>query len=534
MNDKVKGLRPGPAAGVARRAQVAGVVVVALVAGLGYGFAKPAASPAASASASTAQSTTTPVSSATLVCPVVKDSSATNVSTFSPGSVDVAGNSSASVTQLQGGSSSLHLTVGKPGTLASATGVDGGSTGSSSGSNSIIDISNPIIARATGADAPGFTMTETMPSGSLSADKGLASENCGSPDTDFWFVGLGADTTPFSLLNLVNVDGTAAAVTVTMYTAGGPLGQSQAQGLEGITVPANSQQSELVNVLDTQNLGAPYAIHVVASAGRVAAAVLDWDNKIGGRDFIGAQKSATTLVFPGIPQAEHSEKVHLSLLSPNAGAQVALRWVGHSTITPAVGTSFSGNLVQGKVTSVDLSSVPTSGEYAALEVCGADSPNNGCLPVSGSSGAVPIVGEVEVIQSDDNGQDTAYTNPELPLSGDGIVADDQPGSVVTLTNTGSAAAAVKLTETGTGGNPATSESTVQVPAGQTVGVPLTAPKGSSDFALTVTPQAGAQDVYAARIEGTGSNLSIQPLSTAAEAVTIPAVGQDSSGLVPQN
>ena len=528
MNDKVKGFRPGPAAGVARRAQVAGVVVVALVAGLGYGFAKPAASPAASASASTAQSTTTPVSSATLVCPVVKDSGATNVSTFSPGTVDVAGTSSETVTQLQG--SAKPLTNVKAGTVGSATGINGGSDAAS-------DISNPIIARATGADASGFTVTETEPSassGSLSADKGLASENCSSPDTDFWFVGLGTDTTPFALLNLVNVDNIAADVTVTMYTAGGPLGQSQAQALQGITLPPNSQQSELVTALDTQNLGAPYAIHVVASAGRVAAAVLDWDNKIGGRDFIGAQKSATTLVVPGIPQAEHNEKVHLTLLSPDAGAQVALRWVGHSTITPAVGTTFSGNLVQGKVTSVDLSTVPTSGEYAALEVCGADSANDDCLPVTGSSGAIPIVGGVEVIQSDDNGQDTAYTNPELPLSGDGIVADDQSGSVVTLTNTGSAAAEVKLTETGTGSDPATNDSTVQVPAGQTVGVPVTAPKGSSDFALTVTPQAGAQDVYAARIEGTGSDLSIQPLSTAAETVTIPAVGQDASGLVPQN
>ena len=527
MNNKVKGIRPGPAAGVARRAQVAGVVLVALVAGLGYGFAKPAASPAASAGASTAQSTTTPVSSATVVCPVVKDSGATNVSTFSPGTVTVAGTSSETVTQLQRGSSSL-LSAGKAGTLSSATGVNGGSDAAS-------DISNPIIARATGADAPGFTVTETLPSSGSPGDKGLASENCGGPDTDFWFVGLSTDSDPFALLNMVNVDGTAAAVTVTMYTAGGPLGQTQAQALEGITVPANSQQSELVNsALDTQNLGAPYAIHVVASTGRVAAAVLDWDGHDGGRDFVGAQKSATTLVFPGIPQAEHTEKVHLSLLSPNAAAQVALRWVGHSTITPAVGTSFSGNLVQGKVTSVDLSSVPTSGEYAALEVCGADSSNDNCLPVTGASGAIPVVGEVEVIQSDGNGQDTAYTNPELPLSGDGIVADDQSGSIVTLTNTGTAAATVKLTETGTGGNPATSQSTVQVPAGQTVDAPLNAPKGANDFALTVTPQGGAQDVYAARIEGSGSNLSIQPLSSAAETVTIPAVGQDSSGLVPQN
>jgi hypothetical protein len=68
-----------------------------------------------------------------------------------------------------------------------------------------------------------------------------------------------------------------------------------------------------------------------------------------------------------------------------------------------------------------------------------------------------------------------------------------------------------------------------------VGTALSEPKGAGgDFAVTVTPLGGAQGVYAARIDGSGSNLSIQPMSTAAETVTIPAVGQDTSGLVPQN
>lgn len=526
MNDKVKQSRLGPVAGVGRRVQVAGVVVVALVAGLGYGFAKPAVSPAASAGSSAAQSTTTPVSSATLVCPMVKDSGATNITTFSPGTVSASGTASETVTQQQGGGKTI-LTAGKPGTLATATGISGGSA-------SAQDISNPVIAKATGPDAAGFTMTETVPSGSTSADKGLASENCGAPDTDFWFVGLGTDTKPFALLNLANADSVAASVTITMYTAGGPLSQTQAQPLQGITVPPNSEQSELINVLDSAGQGAPYAIHVVASAGRVAAAVLDWDDNGNGRDFIGAQKSASTLVIPGIPQAEDNEKVQLSLLSPDSDAAVALRWVGKSTISPAVGGQFSGNLVQGKVTSVDLSSVPTSGEYATLEVCGANSAANNCLPVTGSSGAVSLVGAVKVTQSDGNGQDTAYTTPVLALSGDGIVADDESNSVVTLTNTGTSAAQVKLTLTGSGSSPATSTATVSVPAGSTVSQALTAPKGASGYALTVTPLGGAQGVYAARDEGSGSTLSIQPLSTAAETVTIPAVGQDASGLVPQN
>lgn len=530
MNDKQKQSRLGPVAGVGRRVQVAGVVIAALVIGVGYGFAKPAASSASSAGASATQSTTTPISSATEVCPLVKDNSATNITTFSPNTVSASGTSTETVNQLSGGTNSL-LNAGKPGTLSTATGVSGASA-----SASTQDISNPVIAKAAGSYAPGFTVTETTPSGSTSSDKGLASANCTSPDTEFWFVGLGTDSTPYAMLNLANPDTVAASVTITMYTASGALVSSQAQALQGLTIPAGSQQSELVNTLDSQKQGAPYAMHVVVTAGRVAASVLDWDGNGNGRDFIGSQKSATALVFPGIPQQEDNEKVQLSLLSPNGAASVVLRWVGKSTIPPAVSSEFSGNLVQGKVTTVDLSQVPTAGEFAALEVCGSNSANDQCLPVTANGAVVPIVGEVKITQSDGNGQDTAYTNPVQALSGDGIVADTSSSlpSVVTLTNTGSQPAQVKLTETGSGSNPTPITSTVSVPAGQTVGTTLTGPKGSSSYALMVTPLSGAQDVHAARIEGTGSQITIQPLITAAESVTIPAVGQDTSGLVPQN
>lgn len=104
--------------------------------------------------------------------------------------------------------------------------------------------------------------------------------------------------------------------------------------------------------------------------------------------------------------------------------------------------------------------------------------------------------------------------------------------MLTLTNTGSAPATVKVTQIGTGANPASVTNTYTVKPGVTLAQSLTTPKGASDYALIVTPLSGS--VYAARIAGTGHQLTIQPLSTAAETVTIPAVGQDVSGLVPQN
>src|SRR6185312_14049923 len=312
-----------------------------------------------------------------------------------------------------------------------------------------------------------------------------ASENCGSPDTDFWFSGLGGAKNEFDLLNMVNADAIPASVNVTVYSANGPLTGNGATAMQGVTITAGSQAEELISTI-AQGLPAPYAVHVVATVGRVSAAVMDFGGDGAGRDFIGAQKAETTLVMPGIPQAEDNEKIQLSLLSPNAPASVALRWVGQSTIAPATGT-FAGELDQGKVTTVDLTSVANAGEYATLEVCNASSGSNQCLPITGSGGSAGIVGEVEITQSDSSGQDTAYITPVASLSGDGVVAHNTTGTVLTLTNTGSTPATVKVTQTPNGKSATPVVNTYTIKPGTTLGQSLTMPKNATDYALTVTP-----------------------------------------------
>lgn len=517
--------RLGPVAGIGRRVQVAGVVMAALVVGLGYGYAKPAATTSTAHAAHNAG--VSPITSAGLVCPVVKDVKDTNVSTFTPTTVTASGTATETIAQLsQLGASAPPrslLTAGKPGTVATAQGL--------SGSTAIANnLSDPVVGYATGPDAPGFTLTESLVPGP-SAESGLASTNCTSPDTDFWFTGLGTDKTPFAMLNLVNAETIPASVDISIYTADGPLTGSNVTALQGVTLTPGSQTYELINTL-AGNQTPPYAVHVVATVGRVEAEVLDYDGDGHGRDFIATQKAASTLVLPGIPQAQNNEQIQLSLLAPNAPASVALRWVGNSTITPATG-SFSGELAQGKVTTVDLSSVANPGEYATLEVCGSASGPNQCLPISGSSGTASVVGAIKITQSDGQGQDTAYITPVPPLGrSDGVVADSPANSVLTLTNTGTTTATVKIVQTPTGASPTPVTSTVTVKPGTTVAQALTMPKGATGYALTVTPTGGT--VYAARIGGAGHQITIQPLSPAAETVTIPAVGQDVSGLVPQN
>ncbi|WP_157436469.1 DUF5719 family protein [Actinospica robiniae] len=518
--------RLGPVAGVGRRIQVAGFVIVALVAGLGYGYAKPAAS--APVAHTSHGATTSPVNTAEVICPVVKDSADTNVGVFTPTTVTASGTGSATVSQLSQlggtGKPKTILTVGKPGALVgTAQSLNGGVTGS------VDELSDPVVARVTGPNAPGFTVTESTVPGPQ-VESGAASENCGSPDTDFWFTGLGGSKSEFSLLNMVDADSIPASVNVTVYSGNGQLAGNGATALQGLTITAGSQVQELISNI-AQNQTAPYVVHVVATVGRVAAAVVDYDSDGAGRDFIGSQKAATSLVMPGIPQAEDNEKIELSLLSPNAPATIVLRWVGQSTIVPATGT-FSGVLEQGKVASVDLSSVANAGEYAALAVCGSASATNQCLPVTGSNGPIDIVGEVKIAQSDSSGKDVAYITPVSALSGDGVVAHNLTSSVLTLTNTGSSAATVKVTQTPNSKSPAPVTNTYTVKPGATLGQSLTMPKGATDYALTVTPVSGT--VYAARIGGSGHQLTIQSLSTAAETVTIPTVDQDVSGLVPQN
>jgi hypothetical protein len=124
------------------------------------------------------------------------------------------------------------------------------------------------------------------------------------------------------------------------------------------------------------------------------------------------------------------------------------------------------------------------------------------------------------------------------------VAENQAGSSVELTNESTQSAQVKVTTTGqaapaatgqTPPPPAVQAQTVTVPAQTTMVVPLTAPTGITQFAVTVTPQDGASQIFAARVmTGTGPLITIQPMFTALESVLIPPVQSDLSGTVPQN
>jgi hypothetical protein len=95
---------------------------------------------------------------------------------------------------------------------------------------------------------------------------------------------------------------------------------------------------------------------------------------------------------------------------------------------------------------------------------------------------------------------------------------------------------VRLTElAATSG--ATSSQVVTVPAGHTLTVPATLPRGArhgSAFAVVITPLAGSGPLYAARVETRGQNavVSIVPAISALTTITLPPVRDSYAAISP--
>lgn len=493
-------------AGTGRRLQVAVVVFAALGVGLVYGYSVKSS---AAKPQTVAVAKSTAVRTATVACPEVTGSSDATVNAITPagaaGGVTPASGDKATVTAL-GGKSPI-ATLKQPGALSVNTGLSGNPV-------DLNQPSTPVIGQATGAYAPGFTVTETLSSGTTVNTHGVASTTCTAPDTDFWYLGADPGAKSSAQINLFNSDPIAAQVNIGAYTLNGQVAASALQLGQGLLVPPGGQHDP-VDLNSFNSTGDPIAVHVAATAGRVISALLDSD-ETAGRDFIQAQKPAAHLMLPGIPapgaKPASPMKLQLILFSPSTDTDVQLHWIGNSKIVPVVQPP---HLAAGHVVTVDISNVPAPGEAGALQI---DSGNN-----------VPILATIKVTA--EGGADTAYLAPVGALTGEGLVADANSGSVVELTNNAAQSAQVKVTVEGPTGTPASQ--VVTVPGLTTKAVALQAPAGATSFAVSVDPQAGASAIYAARVMGSGGMLTVQPIATALETVQIPAVHADLSGAVPQ-
>lgn len=491
--------------GASRRIQVAVGVIGAIGVGLVYGYG---VAPAAAKPQANVVPKSTAVRTAMLACPEITGPSDASVNAITPsgvaGAAAPATGDTATLTAV--GAKAPLATLKQTGTLSVNPNLSGDIA-------NLNEDSTPVVGQASGGYAPGFTLTETLASGSSSGLHGLASTTCTAPDTDFWY--LGADPGPKSTakINFFDTDQIAAQVNLSAYTLNGPVGTQAMQLGQGLLVHQGDQLP--VDLSGFNNTSDPVGIHVVTTAGRVVAALLDSDG-FGGRDFIQAQRPSAHMVLPGVPapsgKANTPMKLQLILLSPTADTDVTLHWIGGSKITPTVTVP---HLAAGKVQQVDISSVPATGEAGALQI--------------DSSNETPFLAEIKI--TGEGGNDTAYLSPVAALTGESIVADDNPGSVVELTNNGAHDAQVTVTAEGNG-TPA--PQTITVPAQSTKAVTVNAPpKGNAPYAISVTPTGGASSIYAARVMTDGSLITVQPMTTALETVQIPPVRDDLSGVVPQ-
>ena len=350
--------------------------------------------------------------------------------------------------------------------------------------------------------------------------RGLATTTCAPAATDSWL--LGGTTLAGTRLRLLlaNPGVSPSVVDVTLL---GPQGAVQVPAGTGVTVPAGGQKALYLDAL-AADLPA-LAVHVVARTGRVAStlhvSVLRGVVPGGTDDVPAAAAPARRQVIPG-----------LAVMVPAAGAQsgdlpsrptapgaVAVRVADPGGTEAVVRVHLLGpvgevNLPTGGVATVPARAVvdiPVTGVHDGVyaAVVEADTPVvaaalvGRAVPGSAAAGTPASAGSVPPAE-------LAWTAAARPLQATTAIAVPVPGALVTPGPGGHPVAAPAVTArlalaplSGAGGRVALAEvaadgtvgaaRTVDVPAGHSVTVPLTA--GSAGVLLRADP--GRGDVAAA-------------------------------------
>ena len=172
----------------------------------------------------------------------------------------------------------------------------------------------PFAVQAEGPLAPGVVAEQYMRAQGPDL-RGLVTAPCTAPGREHWFVGASATPGHRGRLVLTNPHSTPAVVTVSFWSATGPV---DVPGAKDISIPAFSQEVLLLDafVPAAEDVG----VHVRASQGRVSAALdyreSDEARPLGISMIPAATAPATSLVVPGVPG--HGERA-LLLFAPGGG-----------------------------------------------------------------------------------------------------------------------------------------------------------------------------------------------------------------------
>jgi hypothetical protein len=368
-----------------------------------------------------------------------------------------------------------------------------------------------VLASGPGADAVAAQQQRLIAAG---PQRALSSAACLRPATDTWITGADGRIGRSDALALANPGSTDANLTVTAWST---RGRTEPPRLQSFSLTAG--HSVLLPVADYVPDAGLITLHVHANSGRFTAQVRD--NRVdgvraGGADWIPpTQPPATRTVVPGFPGGPGSRQ--LILTNPGSReATVGLR-------ISATGSSFvpAGHqqvvVSAGHSTYIDLTEALAGQRAAVLLTSDVPVTAVGLAKLDTGGGALP---------------DLQWQPATAPLTTPAVFASDAPpfGSAASVILTAPAAAAT-VRITAAGGR----SSTVDVPAGRTVGFyPIAELGPGARGAVVVTPMSGgpvyvSRSLYAAGAHGPLVT-STQPVPVAAPVTLPPAVADPTAAV----
>jgi len=347
-----------------------------------------------------------------------------------------------------------------------------------------------LAVEANGPIAAGLSSFQIDESSSAGT---LAVTGCGSPHSSWWFTGAGASVEHSSELILSNLDPGPAVVDVSIL---GPDGEVETLGTRGISVPPNS--STTIRMTDVAALSEELAVSVVASRGRVVAAMSDsFAADFGadaGAEWIPAQTEPSRVVsLAGLPRKADSHT--LIVANPSElEALVDIKVAGKAgSFTPARNAQI--RVGPGSVVSTDIT-----------KAIGADA-----SAVTMRS-RVPVTASIRSLAEGDS----SYAGSVRPLTGPALVPVVVDGTDTVLLSAGIQHATATITAYDKGGAEVDS-TVVELDPGATS---TWTPKRGAAY-LVVTPDQG--DVFGAVSIAGRAGMSQVPLVALTVRLERPAV-----------
>ncbi|MFE9422337.1 DUF5719 family protein [Kitasatospora sp. NPDC006697] len=405
-----------------------------------------------------------------------------------------------------GQANDAKITLAKPGVPVSAPALNG-------------DTTNGTSAVATGALAPGFTVTQTT---TVTDPRGLgiSGVTCRPAGTHFWFAGGSTAGDRKDYVSLTDDQAAAAVVDIHLYGDQGAIDTGDAG--TGIKVDPGTSIGVLLTTLTNHQVN-DLAVEVVVRSGRVGAYLHAADGSAGADWVPASVDPAPSVLLPGLPADLSQARLIVAAPGGDDDADLKIQLSGpNGWFTPAGHETI--HVKAGMVSAVNLDQINRQ-QVSAIRLTPSDPAHQ-----------TAVIASVRVDRTANGKSDAAWVTGTAPIGKRATVADNRAGgsSTLLLTATGDAAAVRVTASAGTGGgSPATKD--VQLSAGSTVGLAVPEPSGGNgSFAVTVETTSGS-GVIAARVLAVNTNnvpmFTVQELTDDHSYVQVPQAQQDPGVLV---